>query len=217
MNIIIFGATGSTGRLLVDQALAAGHRVTAFVRDPARLSTKHPQLRVAVGDVMQPESVEVALTGHDAVLCVLGVLSQTKADSKRSQRSVAVCSTGTSHILAAMAKCGTRRLVVLTAANVGESRRTGRFGAAFVVRLVMGDIMDDKEKQEALVKASATDWTIVRPVKLTAKPASGRVKSGDDLPWSLLSTISQADVAEFMIATLSNDATIGHAITIQKE
>lgn len=58
MNLIIFGASGSTGRLLVDQALAAGHCVTAFVRDPARLSTKHPQLRVAVGDVMKAESVE---------------------------------------------------------------------------------------------------------------------------------------------------------------
>ncbi len=215
MNLIIFGASGSIGRLLVDQALAAGHFVTAFVRDPARLPTKHPQLRVVVGDVMKAESVAAALPGHDAVLCALGVLPNAKADSKRTQRNVPVCSTGTSHILAAMAKSGTRRLVVLTAANVGESRRTGRFGAAFIIWLVIGDIMEDKEKQEALIKASSTDWTIVRPVKLTTKPASHRVKSGEDLSWSLLSSVSLADTAEFMIAALSDTATIGRAITIR--
>lgn len=215
MNIIIFGPTGSTGRLLVEQALAAGHSVTAFVRDPARLRTTHPQLRLAVGDVMDAASVAAAMPGHNAVLCALGALPNAKIDASRAQRSVPVCSVGTNNILAAMTACAIRRIVVLTAANVGESRRTGRFGAAFIIRLVIGDIMEDKDKQEAMVMVSATDWTIIRPVKLKDGPATHRVKSGEDLPWSLLSTITLADTAAFMLAALSDLKTIGLAITIR--
>ena len=73
MNLLILGATGGTGRALVEQALAAGHVVTAFARDPSKVRTKHQNLRVAKGDILDPASVEAAIHGQDAVLSALGI------------------------------------------------------------------------------------------------------------------------------------------------
>ncbi len=215
LNVIIFGATGATGHHLVERALQAGHHVTAFVRDPSRLPTQHPNLRHVVGDVMDAKAVNAALPGHDAVLCVLGVLSGRKSDAGRAQRKVPVCSQGTRHILDAMAQHGVRRIVVLTASAVGAGRASGRFGAAAIVRMVMRDVMDDKEIQERDVMASATDWTLVRPVKLNHKPLTGHVQSGETLPWSLASGISHADVADFMVRSLSDRGTFRKGLVIK--
>jgi putative NADH-flavin reductase len=73
VNLLIFGATGGSGRALVEQALARGHVVTAFARNPSKVRTKHPNLRVAKGNVLDPASVEAAIRGQDAVLSALGV------------------------------------------------------------------------------------------------------------------------------------------------
>lgn len=217
MNLIVFGATGATGHHLVEQALRAGHRVTAFVRDASRLPTRHENLSHVVGDVLDAGAVDAALPGHDAVLCALGVLSGRKADAGRAQRHVPVCSQGTRNILEAMSRHGVRRIVVLTASSVGAGRASGRFGAAAMARLVLRDVMDDKEIQERDVMASATDWTLVRPVKINHKPWTGRVQCGEALPWSLLSGISHADVADFMIRALNDRATYGRGLVIKSQ
>ena len=215
MNVIIFGASGATGHHLVDRALQEGHRVTAFVRDASRLPKRHANLRHMTGDVMDAGTVNAALPGHDAVLCALGVLSGRKADAGRAQREVPVCSQGTRHILDAMAQHGTRRIVVLSASAVGAAPTCGRFGAAAVVRMVMRDVMDDKEIQERHVMASATDWTLVRPVKINHKAMTGRVQSGEALPWSLAPGVSHADVADFMVRSLGDRATFGKGLVVK--
>lgn len=73
MRLVVFGATGGTGRQLVEQALTQGHIVTAFVRDPAKVSTKHEKLRIVQGDMLRSESVEAAIAGQDAVVSALGI------------------------------------------------------------------------------------------------------------------------------------------------
>ena len=78
-----------------------------------------------------------------------------------------------------------RRIVVESSAGVGESRAAGRLGSSFVLHLLLGDVMADKERQEALVRNSNLDWTIVRPAKLDNRPAKGSLRSGDSLSWSL--------------------------------
>lgn len=215
MQLLIFGATGATGQELLRQALAQGHAVTAFVRDPLRLATSHPALRHVVGDVMDAASVDDAMPGHQAVLCALGNLPEGKADADRRQRKVPVCSVGTAHIAAAMARHGLRRLIVESSASVGESRQTGRFGAGFVLRLLLGDVMADKDRQDAVLQSSALDWTLVRPPKLNNRPARGRLQSGEGLAWSLTSSASRADVAAFMLAVLSDTTTIRRALTVR--
>src|SRR5438045_7329967 len=72
LRLLVIGATGGTGREIVQQALGQGHQVTAFVRDPAKLQIEHANLRVAKGDVLDYATVESAMRGQDAVLCALG-------------------------------------------------------------------------------------------------------------------------------------------------
>lgn len=215
MKLLIFGSTGATGRQLVRQALEQGHSITAFVRDPARLQTVHPLLRHVVGDVMNDASVDAAVPGHDAVLCALGNMPEGKAELVRRQRGVPVCSVGTGNIIDSMSRNDVRRIVVESSASVGESRHTGRFGSGFILRLFLGDVMEDKERQEKIVRNSSLDWTIVRPPKLNNRPAKGFLKSGDNLDWSVASSASRADVAAFMLASVTDATTVHRAITIR--
>ncbi len=133
LNVVIFGASGSTGRLVVSSALAARHAVTAFVRDPKRVHLTHRNLRIVQGDALDAVSVACAVQGADAVMCTLGVIPQSKQDRGRRQIGVPVCSAGTRNILAAMQQ-GCRRLIVESSVSVGESYRSGQFGAGFVPR-----------------------------------------------------------------------------------
>lgn len=215
MHLLIFGASGATGRHLVRLALAQGHRVTAFVRDPGRLSQLSPLLSYVVGDVMQLSSIEPALAGQDAVLCALGTMPEAKADRSRRQPGVPVCSVGTANILEAMSRHRCRRIVVESSTSVGDSRHTGILGAAAIVRMVLKNVMDDKERQEAAIRASNADWTIVRPVRLTDGPAQGHVQAGETLRWHMLSTISRADTAAFMLSAVTDTDTSGKALTIR--
>jgi len=215
MRLLIFGATGETGQHLVRLSLSQGHRVTAFVRDPTRIAPAGQQLEIAVGDVMQPTSVEAALSVHDAVLCALGTMPAGKADRLRRQPNVPVCSVGTKNILQAMSSHGCSRIVVESSTSVGDSRLTGGLGAAAVVRSLLKAVMEDKELQEAEIRASTTDWTIIRPVRLTNKPASGNVQSGERLSWGLLSSISRADTAAFMLSSVNDPDTFRKSLTIK--
>jgi putative NADH-flavin reductase len=215
MNVLIFGASGASGLHLVNEALARGHAVTAFVRDPARLKRTHAALRMSAGDVLDPASVATAVQGQEAVVCALGTMTEVKADRARRQRGVPVCSTGTHNIIQAMAQHGVRRIVVQSSASVGESLRTGKFGAGAVLRLLLHDVMQDKERQEALVRASRLDWTIIRPVKLSDAGKSGGIQSGEHLAWGLLSRISRADVAAFMLDAVTDTQTLRRAITLR--
>jgi uncharacterized protein YbjT (DUF2867 family) len=213
VRLLIVGASGGTGRLLVGQALDAGHDVTAFVRDPARLPLTHPSLRVAVGDAMRPESLAPAVRGQDAVLCTLGAKPEG-ADAHRGQPSVPVCSVGTRHLIEAMSAAGVRRLVVESSVSCGESAATGRWPAPWIVRTVLREVMADKELQEAAIRASGLGWTIIRPVKLKDGPPTDRVQVGADVGWGITSNVSRADVAAVMLRVTADPETIGAALTV---
>lgn len=215
MNVIVFGSSGATGRLVVESALSAGHLVTAFVRDSKRLPMTHSRLRLIEGDAMDPAPVASALLGQQAVLCALGNMPAGKEDLTRRQPGVPVCSVGTRNILAAMSSCGCHRLVVESSASVGDSYGTALLGAGFIVRLALRQVMADKELQEASISASACDWTILRPVKLTNAPAKGNLKAGVDLRWSIASTATRADVASYMVNVLADRDTYRKAITLR--
>jgi len=215
MNVVVFGPTGSTGRLVVESALSAGHVVTAFVRDPKRMPLTHANLRIVKGDAMDPASVASAVQGADAIICTLGVRPQAKDDLGRRQPGVPVCSVGTKNILAAMPLGRGRRLIVESSVSVGESYHTGSFGAGFLVKLALKEVMADKEEQEAAVRESDCDWTIVRPATLTFKRARGNLKAGTDLRWNITSTATRADVAEYMVKILDDPATYKKAITVR--
>ena len=111
MKVLVFGSTGSMGLQLVGLALAQGHEVAAFVRNPAKLDGEHKRLEVIQGDAMEIASVERAVEGREAVLCSLG-----------AGRKGTVRAEGTRNIILAMEKAGVRRLICQTTLGVGESR-----------------------------------------------------------------------------------------------
>ncbi len=213
MKVAVFGATGSTGRLVVECALSAGYFVSAFVREPKRMELAHRRLTIVKGDVMDPSSVAPVVQDADAVICTLGAIPQSKGDRGRRQPGVPVCSVGTKNILAAMPGGG--RLVVESSVSVGESYNTGCFGAGFIVKLALKDVMADKEKQEQAVKQSDCDWTIVRPATLTFKPPRGNLKAGTNLRWNVASTATRADVAAYLVDILNDSSTFRQAITVR--
>lgn len=205
LRVLVIGATGGTGRELVQQALAQGHQVTAFVRDPGKLQIEHANLRVAKGDVLDYGTVEAATRGQDAVLSALG--------HKRFLYPNKIQSDGMRHILRAMTACDVPRLICETALGIGNS--IGRLGLPhtfFILPLLLQFYMWDKLRQEELIRASDRDWVIVRPGVLTNGPARGTYRHGPEAGnyfWPV--TISRADVADFMLKQLREDTYLGMA------
>ena len=205
MRVLVIGATGGTGRELVQQALAGGHHVTAFVRNPAKLQIEHANLRVAQGDVLDYATVESAMRGQDAVLSALG--------HRRFFYPAKIQSEGMRNILEAMKTCDVPRLFCETALGIGSS--VGRLGLPYVylvVPLILPFYFWDKVRQEDLIMASDRDWIIVRPGLLTNRPARGTYRHGPDAGnylWPAL--VSRADVADFMLKQLKDDTYLGLA------
>lgn len=203
LGLVVFGATGPSGREIVTQALALGHAVRAFVRDPARLGIEHARLELAQGDVYDQDAVDSALEGRDAVIGALGI---------RKGAPKTLVADGTERILRAMEKHGVRRYIGLSAFGAGDSRDGSPY-----VRLtwaMLGPNMRDKEHHERLIQASGLAWTLARPPRLTDGPATGRYSVGTDLRMGLMSKTSRADVAAFMLRQLTDTTWIGKAPAI---
>jgi len=208
MKVLIFGATGPTGRNLVTYALEKGHDVTAFARNPAGLKMHEEEgFRIFTGDVLQPKTVDRAMVDQQAVLCAIGPRARTGTGETPSN----VVSVGTRHILEAMERVGTKRLVSLSSVGVGDSRGKRQAGPLFgffqeliLVPLFLKREFADKELQEELVRESATEWVIVRPTSLVDRPARGQFRvsvTGETVP----GRIARADVAAFMVDQLTSN------------
>jgi putative NADH-flavin reductase len=197
VKIIVFGASKGVGAEMVRAALEAGHEVTAFAR--GNIPTV-PNLRVIQSDALNAEAVAAALSGHDATVCALG--GGNAANDTRSR--------GTANIVSGMNAAGLKRLVCISSFAVGESRQG--FFANFVW-LFLRKALEEHEKQEAIIKASGLDWTIIRPTQLTNAPKRSAYRVGRVSP-GFGSAISRADVADFALKTLTDGSYIREAPTI---
>lgn len=210
MHIVIFGATGATGRCLVEQALDQAYDVTAFARNPAVMPTQHVRLSIVRGDVFHPATVQEAVANQEAVLCTIGGHDRLRVALSGHPRAPGLCTIGTRNILDAMKTCGVSRLICLSAWGVGDSK--GRVPVIFrnvIFPLLMKEEYEDKESQEQLIQQSNLDWTIVRPARLTNGPHTGSYRMNSSLEFSLRSSISRADVADCMLRQLT-DSTFRH-------
>jgi uncharacterized protein YbjT (DUF2867 family) len=198
--LLILGATGLTGRQLLAQALEQGDAVTALVRDPDRLAVAHPRLRVVVGSSTDPEEMDDATHGQDAVLCALGT---------RSPRSLLRCDLMRASIdalVAAMERHGVDRVVLLSALGVGESARHAPPALRLAFRTLLRQVGTDKAAAEERLRASDVNWTVVYPPSLTDGPPSGDYRAGEALQLKGLPKISRADVARFMLLQVADGA-----------
>jgi len=190
MRLIIFGSTGSVGRLLVEQALQDNHVVTAFLRDPGKLTIAHTNLKIIRGDVLDYQSVEKAMKNQEVVLCTLG------AGSKGTVRSE-----GTRNIVRAMESNGVKRLICQSTLGAGNSKANLNF---FWKHIMFGMLLKqaymDHELQENYVIQSKLDWTIVRPAAFTDGSRTGNYRHGfGPHEKGLTLKISRADVADFIL------------------
>jgi putative NADH-flavin reductase len=198
MRIVIFGASGGTGRQLVAQALAAGHEVTAFSRH-ADTGAAGARLTVIAGDTTDAGAVDRAVAGRDAVLCALG--------GRPWRRRERVCSTAMRHIVAAMKRHGVRRVVAISTFGAGNTRPlVGRVPRTLLFGLILRSEVVDKEAMEDLLSATDLDWTVVRVGILGDAPARHVWRAADDDSIRGMGKIARADVAEFMLAQLASDA-----------
>jgi putative NADH-flavin reductase len=197
VKIVVFGANGPTGRQVVAQALAAGHEVTAFVRDAAAFDLAHEHLRVAVGDTLRDDAkVADAVRGQDVVVSALGRRASFKSENliRLSLQS----------IVSAMERNGVRRVILVSAFGVGDSRRDAPLIPRIMYRLLLTDIFADKKAAEDDLRRSSVDWIVAYPVLLTDGPLTGRYRVGERLELSGMPKVSRADVAHFVLSQLES-------------
>jgi uncharacterized protein YbjT (DUF2867 family) len=203
-NILVLGATGGTGRHIVAQALAQGHAVTALVRSPDK-ARDLAGARLVTGDARDEAALRAAVRGQDAVVSALGTPASPF-------REVTLLSTVMRVLLAAMQAERVSRLVAITGIGAGDSRGHGGFlFDRLIFPLLLRHVYADKDRQEALVRNSGLDWTLVRPAILNDKPGRGTVRATDDLSGFNGGSISREDVARFVVGEVVVPKWIGRS------
>ncbi|MFC8448506.1 NAD(P)-dependent oxidoreductase [Kitasatospora sp. NPDC057223] len=209
MRIVVLGATGPTGRRLTDQALAAGHRVTAVARRPENLPPRAGLTAVAA-DAGDPEAVDAAVAGADAVLSALG--------ARPGRRPVTVYSAGARNVITAMERHGVRRLLAISSSvNDPAWRPSGAFLFnhvldPYVNRVIARTAHEDMRRMEALIRASGLDWTIVRPSGLFDTPAVTDYRLAEDSADGVYT--ARADLAASMLRELTEDRFVRRAMGV---
>jgi putative NADH-flavin reductase len=208
MKLLVIGAAGRTGKHLVEQALAAGYDVTAYVRHPEALTQRHDRLFVVQGDVLDPVAVSAAVEGKDAVVSALGV---------KGRDATTVFSAGIANVIEAMKAKGVRRVITISTAGLDSDADVPlpqRLVATYIVARLLRNLYRDQARMEAELEASGTDWTIIRAPLLTDKPAVGtyRVAVGGSL--SRPERISRADLAAYIVSCITVPDTYGKKVMI---
>jgi uncharacterized protein YbjT (DUF2867 family) len=197
-KILILGATGPTGRQIVAQATARGYDVTALVRSPEK-ALDLTGVKLVVGDARDEKVLRRALIGRGAVISALGTPASPF-------REVTFLSTATQALVSAMKTEQVSRLIAITGIGAGDTRGHGGFAFdKLIYPLLLRNVYADKNRQEAIVRNSDLDWTIVRPSILNNKPARGTVRTLTDLGQFHGGSIAREDVAKFVVDQIEKD------------
>jgi putative NADH-flavin reductase len=197
MRILVLGATGRTGREVVDLALARGHVVTAYVRSPQKLTRRGQGLVVERGDALDVDRLAEALVGQGAVLSALGL------PPKQALRPSTFMAESMASTVAAMRRAEVHRLVAVSAAVLFPLH--GAFYAFF--RWMLQHHARDLAAMESVIQATDLDWTIARPPRLVVGPEARSRFEVNGLPAGGRA-ISYRSVAAFLL-----DCVEGHQHT----
>ncbi|MFG3268137.1 NAD(P)-dependent oxidoreductase [Streptomyces sp. NPDC054884] len=190
MKLLILGATGPTGRHVLDLAVRSGDSVTAFVRNPAALGDLAEQVTTVTGDATSHRDLAAAAAGHDAIVSALGRGNSVRADGLFTRASAAV--------IGAAGEAGVSRLVWLSSFGVGHTFGWSSSAQKLIYGTLLRSIYADKAIADESIRSSGLDWTVVYPTRLTHGPVKGTYRADDRLPMKGNPTISRADVAAFM-------------------
>lgn len=202
MKITVFGSTGGTGLALLQQAIQRGHQVVAFAREPQKISISDPRLKVIQGDVLDPQAVQSAVAGAEAVISALGV--------RLGQAPGTIRSDGTRNIVNALLNAGVKRFISVSTIGVGDSRdRLSLVGKFLLPKMIGAERLQEAERQEEIIRQTNLAWTILRPPRLVDNPVTGRYQIGTDLKTGFGSSLARADLATALLDQLENDAFVG--------
>lgn len=214
-KVLVVGATGGTGRAAISELVRRGHRVTAFSRHAESLEGMPESVTLMNGDATDPDDVERAVAGQDAVVITLGITENPLRVRLfgTARTPLDVRSAGTRNVIAAMRKHGVRRLVVQSSFGVGETRDRLRFIERLYFGLLLKPQIADTELQEHEVRNSGVDWVLAQPVHLTddeddALPfasAEGQVRD-----WK----ISRNGVARFLALAAQGPDYLGRSVAL---
>jgi putative NADH-flavin reductase len=198
MKLAILGATGRTGRLVVEQALAAGHDVRALVRSPDKLALRHERLELVQGDATDAAAVARMVDGADVVISALGPVAGRKD----------ICSVAAGHVIAA----GARRYVAVSGAGIdvpGDQKDFVGKLVSFLVRTLSPAVFHDKVLEHTLLARSSVPWVLVRPPRLVDKPSTGNPRMS--LERSPGASVARADLAAFVLRCAGDESLTGKA------
>ena len=206
MKVVIFGANGKTGILLVEQALAKGHQVVAYIRRPESILIDNPKLKIIIGNLNEPLKMKDAITGADACVSTLGGGSLTKHSIETMN--------GIKNIISIMEIAKVQRFIYLSSLGAGESRFLIPQPLRFILtRFFLRVPLADHNFNESNIIKSKLDWTLVRPGSLTDGQLTGDLKYGDDkTKMKGNSSISRANVASFILHQLTDSNYIKKAV-----
>ena len=206
MKILLLGANGAVGQLVLDELLKANHEVKALVRNVFAMQKKHPRLTVLQGEPTNAADLEKVLAGQDAVLSTLGA---------RTNKRTTLRTDVARNLVAGMEKHGVRKLVWLDAAGVGSSkefvRRSSFFFGRIIIPLFLNHMYEDAAMADALIEKSGRDWVIVRPMSFTNGAKTGNVSVVIDMSLTvrLRLRMARADVAAFLFEQVVKDDYVG--------
>jgi putative NADH-flavin reductase len=198
MKLVVFGATGGIGAQVVSQALAAGHAVTAIVRRPSSITLQHERLEVIRGNVLEPATIGEPMVGKQVVISALGV---------RNLAPTTLFSEGLVNIISSMQRAGMRRLICVSAIGLDPGPFLQRLIAKPLLWAIFQNSYRDLIRMETAVQHSLLDWTILRAARLTDGPRTGHYHTAVNKHLANGSSISRADVADYMLTLLDNRTT----------
>jgi len=206
MKIVIFGASGHIGRILVSQALNNGYNVTAFVRNPKSIVIKNKNLSIHVGDIGNYEQVADAIKGNEVVISVLGNRTGSVVF-----KSTTVISEGLENIIRAMKQHKVKRLLFITSFGLNKSMFLPQ---KIFIRTILRNIFAQMPRQEKSISQSGLDYTIVRPARLTDESSVGEYNAAEDLYIGPFSHISRTAVADFLLKEIESKKFLHKTVTL---
>jgi hypothetical protein len=198
MKLTLFGATGRTGTYVLEQALAAGHEVTALVRNPEYIEFESPELTILKGNVRNPDDVYKTVAGADAVISTTGPTRRGPKD---------IMSIFSKNLIEAMNAQGVKRLIMTTGGGIfapeDRPKPINRL-MIFLLKILSRKVFQDSIRGVENIRATDLGWTIVRVPKLLDKPYDGNYKAGF-VGDGMSGEVSRGNFADFVLKQLEDD------------
>jgi putative NADH-flavin reductase len=197
MKALVLGATGGVGQHILRLGTERGHELTALVRNPEKLKSGESRVRIVKGDALDKDAVEQAVRGQEATVYAIGI---------KTIGRTTLFSESTRILIDAMERNRVKRLVCITGVGAGETKGHGGFlYDRILFPLITKRVYEDKEVQEAIIQKSSLDWVIVRPAMFREGTPAGKFEAVTDVRGVILTRVSRAEVAAFLLEQLTDD------------